>query len=215
MSQHKEYGCWPIRKRETHTCSVSFEENKNTALEVWGRNMSSLFTGMVQIKHSLWCYLSQTKWLGHLVVCYMHQSWNEAGCLSQFYQGSFTTMEWGKSYDFTDCLISHIKAVDDELRTILYNEWQRIKATKTVRVKKVSQRKTKFSRKVPVQEKLWHSNEQVRKLKASTKWGGKRCLLLWRPCEPLSHLYLVFKRKLFKGGDGKFHQQHSTCIKWH
>ena len=55
------------------------------------------------------------------------------------------SLHWNeeKSYDFTDCLISHIKAVDDELRTILYNEWQRIKATKTVRVKKASQRKTK------------------------------------------------------------------------
>ena len=60
----------------------------------------------------------------------------------------------GKFYDSIDYLISKIKSIDDERRTILYNEWQRIEMTGTGRMKKALQRKTKVSRKVPVQEKF-------------------------------------------------------------
>ena len=59
-----------------------------------------------------------------------------------------------KSYDSIDCLISHIMAVDGEQRTILHNEWQKLEVTRNGRVRKALQRKTKVSRKVPVQESL-------------------------------------------------------------
>ena len=103
MSWNEENGCWPIRKREMCTYSVSFWDNKNAALEAWGRNKSGLFIGMVQTKHSLQHCLFQTKQLGHLLMCYMHQPWNPSLCSDE-----------GKSSDSIDCLISHIKAVDDE-----------------------------------------------------------------------------------------------------
>ena len=119
---------------ETRTSLVLFEENKIAALEVWSRNRSGLFIGMVQTKHSFWCCLSQTNWLGQLFMCYMHQFWNETGCLRQLCQGSFTMLGWGSLWFHRLGNFSYWGSWW-YTKNYPYNEWQRIEVMKTGRVR--------------------------------------------------------------------------------
>ena len=140
----------------------------------WKRAPARYRLGRIRMLH--WKFEAETgvvcslEWLRQNipfdVVCPKPNDWSTYLCatcinpemkldaLANFTKDPSLRWDEGKSYDSTDCLISHIKAVDDEQRTILYNEWQRIEVTRTGRMKEASQRKINVSRKVPVQEKL-------------------------------------------------------------
>ena len=93
------------------------------------------------------CYTGGLEWLrqniSFHVVCPKPNDWSTCSCttcinpetkmdaLANFTKDPSLRWDEGKSYDSTDCLISYIKAVDDEQRTILYNEWQKTEVTRT------------------------------------------------------------------------------------